>query len=103
MRMGLISLCNYQFTGVSHGLLWMCCQLLAIAQAAEADLPPGWESKTDASGKTFYIDHNTKKTTWTRPSGAPPSGTSPAGEQGPTEGLLLKDATRTRYHCQGAP
>ncbi|XP_022140904.1 probable phosphoinositide phosphatase SAC9 isoform X2 [Momordica charantia] len=33
-----------------------------------APLPPGWEKKTDAvTGKTYYIDHNTRTTTWTHP------------------------------------
>ncbi|OAY64186.1 putative phosphoinositide phosphatase SAC9, partial [Ananas comosus] len=31
-------------------------------------LPPGWEERSDpVSGKTFYIDHNTRKTTWEHP------------------------------------
>ncbi|XP_015834079.1 uncharacterized protein LOC656340 isoform X1 [Tribolium castaneum] len=31
-------------------------------------LPPGWESRTDfISGKTYYINHNTKTTTWDDP------------------------------------
>jgi hypothetical protein len=31
-------------------------------------LPAGWESRTDmVTGATFYIDHNTRTTTWTRP------------------------------------
>ena len=31
-------------------------------------LPPGWESRTDTtSGRTFYIDHNTRTTSWTLP------------------------------------
>lgn len=31
-------------------------------------LPPGWESRTDATtGRTFYIDHNTRTTSWTLP------------------------------------
>ncbi|KAK9818315.1 hypothetical protein WJX72_010447 [[Myrmecia] bisecta] len=35
---------------------------------AEAPLPAGWEQSTDpTTGKTFYIDHNTKATTWVRP------------------------------------
>ena len=50
---------------------------MLLLQAADADLPPGWEAQTDASGKTFYVDHNTRKTTWTRP---PPPDASPAGE-----------------------
>lgn len=33
-------------------------------------LPPGWEAKYDPhSGKTFYVDHNSKKTTWVPPPG----------------------------------
>ncbi|KAI9082350.1 hypothetical protein K1719_035773 [Acacia pycnantha] len=31
-------------------------------------LPPGWEKRSDAvTGKTYYIDHNTRTTTWTHP------------------------------------
>jgi hypothetical protein len=30
-------------------------------------LLPGWEERTDEHGRTYYIDHNTKTTTWTRP------------------------------------
>eukprot|EP00250_Pteridium_aquilinum_P004965 c15135_g1_i1 orf=287-3169(+) len=31
-------------------------------------LPPGWESRCDAvTGKVFYIDHNTRTTTWVHP------------------------------------
>ncbi|CAN6468275.1 unnamed protein product [Victoria cruziana] len=31
-------------------------------------LPPGWEKRSDAvTGKTFYIDHNTRRTTWEHP------------------------------------
>ncbi|KAJ0976307.1 hypothetical protein J5N97_018272 [Dioscorea zingiberensis] len=33
-----------------------------------APLPPGWEERSDAvTGKPFYIDHNTKTTTWEHP------------------------------------
>jgi protein KIBRA len=30
-------------------------------------LPAGWEIGTDVDGKTFYIDHNTRQTTWIDP------------------------------------
>ncbi|KAJ7567413.1 hypothetical protein O6H91_02G146100 [Diphasiastrum complanatum] len=31
-------------------------------------LPPGWEKRVDAvTGQTFYIDHNTRTTTWNHP------------------------------------
>lgn len=33
-----------------------------------APLPPGWEKRSDTvTGKTYYIDHNTKTTTWVHP------------------------------------
>lgn len=31
-------------------------------------LPSGWERRTDNLGRTYYVDHNTRSTTWTRPS-----------------------------------
>ncbi|XP_077213953.1 sacI homology domain-containing protein / WW domain-containing protein [Tasmannia lanceolata] len=33
-----------------------------------APLPPGWEKRSDAvTGKTYYVDHNTRTTTWEHP------------------------------------
>ncbi|OVA07817.1 WW domain [Macleaya cordata] len=33
-----------------------------------APLPPGWEKRSDAvTGKTYFIDHNTRTTTWVHP------------------------------------
>ncbi|KAL8828192.1 MAG: hypothetical protein Q9191_002731 [Dirinaria sp. TL-2023a] len=31
-------------------------------------LPFGWEMSTAEDGRTYYLDHNTRTTTWTRPS-----------------------------------
>ncbi|KAJ3283722.1 hypothetical protein HDU79_008837, partial [Rhizoclosmatium sp. JEL0117] len=31
-------------------------------------LPTGWERRTDHMGRTYYVDHNTRQTTWQRPS-----------------------------------
>ena len=31
-------------------------------------LPAGWERREDNLGRTYYVDHNTRTTTWTRPS-----------------------------------
>lgn len=44
------------------------------SNSAESDdnLPAGWEKRIDKYGRTFYIDHNSQTTTWTRP----PSGIS---------------------------
>jgi len=33
----------------------------------EPPLPPGWEAKTAADGRVYYVDHNTKTTHWERP------------------------------------
>ena len=31
-------------------------------------LPPGWESRVSPNGRIYYVDHNTRTTTWERPS-----------------------------------
>lgn len=31
-------------------------------------LPGGWERRIDPLGRTYYVDHNTRTTTWNRPS-----------------------------------
>lgn len=35
---------------------------------AQGRLPPGWERREDHLGRTYYVDHNTRQTTWHRPS-----------------------------------
>jgi hypothetical protein len=43
-------------------------------QQVPGELAVGWEEKTTADGRTFYIDHNTRTTTWVDPrTSAPPS------------------------------
>ncbi|KAM9765935.1 E3 ubiquitin-protein ligase NEDD4 isoform 1-T1 [Menidia menidia] len=32
-----------------------------------AGLPPGWEEKRDSKGRRYFINHNTRTTTWVRP------------------------------------
>lgn len=34
-------------------------------------LPPGWEQRKDPHGRTYYVDHNTRTTTWERPQPLP--------------------------------
>lgn len=36
-------------------------------QTNNIDLPDGWDIATDFDGKTYYIDHVNKKTTWIDP------------------------------------
>ncbi|XP_077144642.1 NEDD4-like E3 ubiquitin-protein ligase WWP2 [Ranitomeya variabilis] len=33
----------------------------------ERPLPPGWEKRVDNRGRYYYVDHNTRTTTWQRP------------------------------------
>ena len=33
----------------------------------DSDLPEGWESRKAADGRTYYVDHNTRTTTWDHP------------------------------------
>uniref|UniRef100_A0AAQ4RIZ3 E3 ubiquitin-protein ligase n=1 Tax=Gasterosteus aculeatus aculeatus TaxID=481459 RepID=A0AAQ4RIZ3_GASAC len=32
-----------------------------------AGLPPGWEEKRDSKGRRYFINHNSRSTSWTRP------------------------------------
>lgn len=34
---------------------------------AQGRLPPGWERREDNLGRTYYVDHNSRQTTWSRP------------------------------------
>ena len=44
----------------------------AAQEPPQPPLPPGWEAKYEpATKRVFYVDHNTKTTTWDRP--APPA------------------------------
>uniref|UniRef100_A0A671Z395 E3 ubiquitin-protein ligase n=1 Tax=Sparus aurata TaxID=8175 RepID=A0A671Z395_SPAAU len=44
-----------------------------VPNAGAADpLPPGWEQRKDPHGRTYYVDHNTRTTTWERPQPLPP-------------------------------
>ncbi|TFK61394.1 HECT-domain-containing protein [Pluteus cervinus] len=54
-------------------------------------LPAGWERRTDPQGRTYYVDHNTRSTSWHRPvlqqpaaRPAPPPHTPPRPVESPT-------------------
>ncbi|XP_064010620.1 NEDD4-like E3 ubiquitin-protein ligase WWP1 isoform X1 [Pogoniulus pusillus] len=40
--------------------------------ACTEPLPLGWEQRKDPHGRTYYVDHNTRTTTWERPQPLPP-------------------------------
>ncbi|KAJ9156589.1 E3 ubiquitin-protein ligase [Pleurostoma richardsiae] len=40
---------------------------LSPFEDAQGRLPPGWERREDNLGRTYYVDHNTRTTSWNRP------------------------------------
>ncbi|CAF3270652.1 unnamed protein product [Rotaria socialis] len=42
-------------------------QHVADEPIAAKPLPPGWEVRTDNSGRTYYLGHNRRRTTWIHP------------------------------------
>jgi E3 ubiquitin-protein ligase NEDD4 len=42
-------------------------RVLSSVEDAFGALPAGWERRVDHLGRTYYIDHNTRSTTWHRP------------------------------------
>ena len=49
-------------TTVMSSRLWM-----EMLGQKEPGLPMGWESRRDSFGRTYYVDHNTRTTSWVRP------------------------------------
>ncbi|XP_029447470.1 NEDD4-like E3 ubiquitin-protein ligase WWP1 isoform X6 [Rhinatrema bivittatum] len=45
-------------------------------------LPAGWEQRKDPHGRTYYVDHNTRTTTWERPQPLPPGWERRVDERG---------------------
>ncbi|CAF1201359.1 unnamed protein product [Rotaria magnacalcarata] len=41
----------------------------SVVPTPEAPLPRGWEARKDAAGRTYYVDHNSRTTTWHHPTG----------------------------------
>ncbi|KXX75367.1 putative E3 ubiquitin-protein ligase hulA [Madurella mycetomatis] len=42
---------------------------LSPFEDAQGRLPAGWERREDQLGRTYYVDHNTRTTSWNRPTG----------------------------------
>jgi E3 ubiquitin-protein ligase NEDD4 len=43
---------------------------LSPFEDSQGRLPAGWERREDNLGRTYYVDHNTRTTSWTRPTGS---------------------------------
>uniref|UniRef100_A0A803V8D9 WW domain-containing protein n=1 Tax=Ficedula albicollis TaxID=59894 RepID=A0A803V8D9_FICAL len=81
----------------------MCNFLLSIIQpwiqrylrdSSELPLPAGWEEARDFDGRVFYIDHNTRQTSWIDPRDR--YEWDPGGKEG-----LSPQATETFKHSLG--
>jgi E3 ubiquitin-protein ligase NEDD4 len=42
---------------------------LSPFEDSQGRLPAGWERREDNLGRTYYVDHNTRTTSWVRPTG----------------------------------
>uniref|UniRef100_A0A8C7YRN0 E3 ubiquitin-protein ligase n=1 Tax=Oryzias sinensis TaxID=183150 RepID=A0A8C7YRN0_9TELE len=73
LRLSIASEANGEVPGPSS--LSLLCFLSNFGQSPSAaaytlttpGLPPGWEERKDAKGRTYYVNHNNRTTTWTRP------------------------------------
>lgn len=61
-------------------------------------LPTGWERRTDNLGRTYYVDHNTRTTTWTRP-----SSNQPEQERQAAHANTVTDLERQRHNARTLP
>ena len=57
-------------TAAANGLALPLRQAASLSpfEDAQGRLPPGWERREDNLGRTYYVDHNTRTTSWNRPS-----------------------------------
>ncbi|KAH9972281.1 hypothetical protein BGW80DRAFT_1459900 [Lactifluus volemus] len=64
-------------------------------------LPLGWEARRTPQGRIYYVDHNTRSTTWTRPSYSPPHTAhhtpqaAPSREAGTSQATVLVASAAT--------
>jgi len=64
---------------------------------AQGRLPAGWERREDHLGRTYYVDHNTRATTWIRPNDS----VSAADQR--TALAVQTQQERTRHQNRGLP
>ena len=61
-------------------------------------LPAGWERRIDPQNRSYYVDHNSRTTTWHRPQGpsqASPIPTRPASASGPSRTTSINPTPTT--------
>ncbi|KAF7361252.1 E3 ubiquitin-protein ligase [Mycena sanguinolenta] len=60
-----------------------------VDEAQYGPLPPGWSRRIDPTGRLYFVNHNTRTTSWTRPTSAAP-------------GVDLPDGWKARYTPSGS-
>lgn len=81
--------------------------LTAVPQPSPEGLPAGWSLQVAPNGRLFFIDHNTKTTTWVdprtgKPSDLPRHGSISGGQQNTMDDLgPLPDGWEERVHTDG--
>ncbi|KAI9209602.1 uncharacterized protein BJ171DRAFT_3868 [Polychytrium aggregatum] len=65
-----------------------------LAVVDNSPLPPGWERRQDQLGRTYYVDHNNRLTTWTPPVFAPQPQPQPQLQLQPQPQLQQPPAVR---------
>lgn len=82
-------------------------QLTSAPQPSPEGLPAGWSLQVAPNGRLFFIDHNTKTTTWVdprtgKPSDLPRHGSLPGSQQNTMDDLgPLPDGWEERVHTDG--
>ncbi|XP_054984141.1 E3 ubiquitin-protein ligase NEDD4 isoform X2 [Sorex araneus] len=66
---------------------------LPVLLPTSSGLPPGWEEKQDERGRPYYVDHNSRTTTWVKPAAQVPAGRGASA--GPQPAAPTRDPTPT--------
>uniref|UniRef100_A0A3Q3MRB5 E3 ubiquitin-protein ligase n=1 Tax=Labrus bergylta TaxID=56723 RepID=A0A3Q3MRB5_9LABR len=78
LRLSLTPETNGEVAGPSTPVLISCLCFALSLQLGQSPsgtpyslttpgLPPGWEERKDGKGRTYFVNHNSRTTTWTRP------------------------------------
>lgn len=70
------------------------------AGSGQLPLPRGWEEARDYDGKVFYIDHNTRRTSWIDPRDRWAAG--PGRVRGPASGSAAATVVWETWRMRGA-
>ncbi|XP_057304153.1 E3 ubiquitin-protein ligase NEDD4-like isoform X3 [Hydractinia symbiolongicarpus] len=66
----------------------------SLASTSLEPLPSGWEERQDANGRTFYVNHSNRTTTWIRPTRIAQTTRTPSESQVDFNQELLRNVRR---------